>query len=102
MNWECSLKCYDDGEFSYYIATVAVVGVCRREYFPFLLRLHVSEELSARLKNKTSTRSHLLFYCTSNRLSIFRALLCPSSGTREYVVDYHIGRFVLGLLYVGG
>jgi len=30
---------------------------------------------------------------------MFRALQCPSSGARDYVVDYHIGRFVLGLLY---
>jgi hypothetical protein len=36
--------------------------------------------------------------CTSYRLNIFRALLCPSSGARDYNVDYHIGRFVLGLL----
>jgi len=33
---------------------------------------------------------------------MFRALLCPSSGARDYDVDYHIGRFVLGLLYVRG
>jgi len=33
---------------------------------------------------------------------MFRALLCPSSGARDYDVDYHIGHFVLGLLYVGG
>jgi len=33
---------------------------------------------------------------------MFRALLCPSSGARDYDVVYHIGRFVLGLLYVGG
>jgi len=33
---------------------------------------------------------------------MFRALLCPSSGSRDYDVDYHIGRIVLGLLYVGG
>jgi len=32
---------------------------------------------------------------------MFRALLCPSSGARDYNVDYHIGRFVLGVLYVG-
>jgi len=32
---------------------------------------------------------------------MFRALLCPSSGSRDYVVDYHIGRSVFGLLYVG-
>jgi len=41
------------------------------------------------------TRCHLLFYCTSYRLNMFRALLCPSSGAHDYNVDYHIGRFVL-------
>jgi hypothetical protein len=55
-----------------------------------------------KLKNEKPTRRHLLFYCTSYRLYMFRALLCQSSGARDYVVDYHIGRFVLGLLYVGG
>ena len=44
------------------------------------------------------TRCHLLFYCASYRLNIFRALLCPPSGARDYSVDYHVGRFVLGLL----
>jgi len=44
------------------------------------------------------TRCHLLFYCTSYRINMFRALLRPSSGARDYNVDYHIGRFVLGLL----
>jgi len=33
---------------------------------------------------------------------MFRALLRPSSGARDYNVDYHIGRFVLCLLYVVG
>jgi len=33
---------------------------------------------------------------------MFRAILCPSSTTRVYDVDYHIGRIVLGFLYVGG
>jgi len=32
---------------------------------------------------------------------MFRTLLCPSSEARDCDVDYHIGRFVLGLLYVG-
>ena len=31
---------------------------------------------------------------------MFRALLCPSSGARDYNVDYHIDCFVLGLLQV--
>ena len=44
------------------------------------------------------TRCQLLFYCTSYGLNMFRALLCPSSGARDYNVDYHIGRLILGLL----
>ena len=32
---------------------------------------------------------------------MFRALLCSSSGVRDYAGDYHIGRIVLGLLCVG-
>jgi len=35
-------------------------------------------------------------------LNMLQALLCPSSGARDYDVVYHIGRIVLGLLYVGG
>jgi len=33
---------------------------------------------------------------------MFRALLCPSLGARDYDVVYHFCRFFLGLLYVGG
>jgi len=33
---------------------------------------------------------------------MFRALLFPSSGALDYDLDYHIGRFVLDFLYVGG
>jgi len=33
---------------------------------------------------------------------MFQALLCQSSGARDCDVDCHIGRVVLGLLYVGG
>jgi len=32
---------------------------------------------------------------------MFRALLCPSSGARDYDVDYRISLIVLGLLYIG-
>jgi hypothetical protein len=59
-------------------------------------------EKNSFLKNKKPTRRHLLFCCTSYRLNMFRALLCPPSGARDYDVDYHIGRVVLGLLYVEG
>jgi len=33
---------------------------------------------------------------------MFQALLCPSSGARDYDVIYHIGCVVRGLLCVGG
>ena len=29
---------------------------------------------------------------------MFQELLCPSSGARDYDVDYHVGSFVLGFL----
>jgi len=57
--------------------------------------------ITEELKKKT-TRYHMIFYCTSHRFNMFRALLCPSSVARNYDVDYHIRRVVLGLLYVGG
>ena len=47
------------------------------------------------------TRCHLIFYCTYYRLNMFLALICPSSGARDYDVVYHIGRVFLGLLCVG-
>ena len=64
--------------------------------------IHFETDDGKYLKNNKPSRYHLLFYCTSYRLNMFRALLCPSSGARDYDVDYHIGRFFLGLLYVGG
>jgi len=33
---------------------------------------------------------------------VFQALLCASPGAPDYNVFFHIGRAVLGLLYVGG
>jgi len=51
-------------------------------------------EMFHSLKNKKPTRCHLLFYCTSYRLNMLRALLYPSSGARDYDIDYRIGRIV--------
>jgi len=39
----------------------------------------------------------LLYY---DKLNMFRALLCASSGAPDYSADYHMGRPVLGLLLV--
>ena len=43
-------------------------------------------------------RCHVLLYCASYRLNMFRALVYLSSGAHDYSFDYHIGRFVLALL----
>ena len=68
---------------------------------PFHHHLGLRSGFAFSMKNKNPTRYHLLFYWTSYRLNMFRALLFPSSGARDYNVDYHIGRFVLGLPWVG-
>jgi len=67
-----------------------------RAFVVLKLMLYGNAYKSKNMKNKNPTRCHLLFYCASDRLNMFRALLCPSSGARDYDVDYHIGRFVLG------
>jgi hypothetical protein len=48
------------------------------------------------------TRFYLVFYYTCDRLNMFQAPLCPSSGRHDYTVVYHLGRLVLSLLMVGG
>ena len=40
--------------------------------------------LHMRREEKT-TRCHWMAYCTYNMLNMFRALLCPSSGARDYM-----------------
>jgi len=62
------------------------------------LPLHISKVTETITEEQEQTRCHLLFYCNSYRLNMFRALLCPSSGARDYDFDYHIGRVVLRLL----
>ena len=36
-------------------------------------------------KEEKLTTCHWMIYCTYNMLNIFRALLCPSSGARDYM-----------------
>ena len=36
-------------------------------------------------KEEKPTRCRLMVYCTYNILNMFRALLCPSSGARDYI-----------------
>jgi hypothetical protein len=48
------------------------------------------------------TRCYLVFYYTYNRLNMFRAEICPSSGAHDYISDYHVALLILKLLMVGG
>jgi len=50
------------------------------------------------MKNKNQLDATFYFIVLIIGSAFFRALLCPSSGARDYNVVYHIGRFVLGLL----
>ena len=75
------------------------MSVCHSRRFthchiPYLQRV----EIAYYMNNKKLTICHLLFYYTSYRLNMFRALLYPSSGARDYDVDYHIGRLILSPL----
>ena len=52
-------------------------------------------------EEKEPNKCYLLFYCIYDKLNMFRALLCSSSGAHDYSADYHMGRPVLGLLLAG-
>jgi hypothetical protein len=53
-------------------------------------------------EEEEQTRYYFVFYYTYDRLNIFRAPLCPSSGAHNYISDYHIDRLILRFLMVGG
>jgi hypothetical protein len=53
-------------------------------------------------EEEKATRCYLVFYYTYERLSMFSAALCPSSGAHDYISDYHMDRLILRLLVVGG
>jgi hypothetical protein len=42
-----------------------------------------------------------MFYYTYDRLNMFRAALCPSSGAHDYISDYHMDRLIPKLMMVG-
>jgi hypothetical protein len=48
------------------------------------------------------TRCYSVFYYTYDRLNMFWAALCPSSGAHYYISDYHMDHLILRLLMVGG
>jgi hypothetical protein len=53
-------------------------------------------------EEEEETRCYLVFYYTYERLNMFRAALCPSSGAHDCISDYHMEGLILRLLMVGG
>ena len=56
-------------------------------------------------REEKPTRCHWMLYCTYNMLNTFRALLCPSSGARDYmcviIAAYDVQCLVAGCLGSG-
>ena len=48
------------------------------------------------VEKKNPTRCHWMVYCTYNMLNMFRALLFPPKGTRDYMCYYRLWYAVLG------
>ena len=61
-------------------------------------RLFVRASLHMRREEKP-TKCHWMVYCTYNMLNMFRGLLCPSSGARDYmcvIIAYGVQCLVAG------
>jgi hypothetical protein len=59
---------------------------------PCIVVINVEEE---------PNRCYLMFHYTYDRLNMFPAALCPSSGAQDYNSDYHMDRLILRLLMAG-
>ena len=57
------------------------VQICKK----YTWCVFVSESLHMH-RDEKPTRCHWMVYCTYNMLNMFRVLLCPSSGARDYVL----------------
>jgi len=54
------------------------------------------------MKNKKQLYATYYFIVLLIGLTCFEHYYAHHQELKDYSVDYHIGRFVLGLLYVGG
>jgi hypothetical protein len=59
-------------------------------------------QTGAGLNEEEPTGYYLVFSYTYDRLNMFWAALCPSSGAHNYISDYHMDCLILRLLVVGG
>ena len=97
--WPKKWVCHGEGLLSYlssanqqiaswnFVACVSASGSlrCKRMFAHSTFR-----------REEKPTRCHWMLYCTYDMFNMFRALLCPSSGARDYVCYYRLWCAVLG------
>jgi surface polysaccharide O-acyltransferase-like enzyme len=90
-------------QYPYCPCTLCVVGLCilsvrkdqewmlnrnncvrKNALFAYCLLARVDEYVPLCVERRKPSRCYWMFYCTYNLLNVFRALLCPSSGARDY------------------
>ena len=55
-----------------------------KPYFSITCDMFTRKIISYLRREEKPTRCHWMVYCTYNMLNMFRSLLCPSSGARNY------------------
>ena len=60
-------------------------GCCCRFHFCQISHMPIGKDTDVMRREEKPTRCHCMVYCTYNMLNMFRALLCPSSGARDYM-----------------
>jgi hypothetical protein len=79
------------------VSRVTEVGLRQNSMLNIPTTLVISRKLTW---HEDSVSTALVFYYTYDRLNMFQAPLCSSSGAHDYTVDCHIDRLVLRLLEV--
>jgi hypothetical protein len=77
----------------------STLRICQVKPYPYLMCIGPCIIV---IKEEELTRRYLVFYYTYERLNMFRAALCPSSGVHDYIYDYQMDLLILSLLMVGG
>ena len=75
-------------------STITKITITEYQHYPLISKHITKHDLVLRREEKP-TRCHLMVYCTYDTLNMFRALLCPSSGARDYMY-YRLWCAVLG------
>ena len=89
--------CQDEKSFNY-----SYLEYLPKKIVPYFhsFWVHRGQQNKPISREEKPTRCHWMVYCTCNMLNMFRALLCPSSGARDYMCYYRLWRAMPWLLEV--